>query len=431
MRYPILGLQMKRVPQLIAAAELPIILAISPALLFPTPRRLLVLLVVPVVWACARRANGTLVPRTAMNLAVWLLLATVGVSLFTTVDVLFSLNKVASVVLGALLFWAITRWMTTSDQLRYGTTAFLLAGAGLALVALLGTDWKSRSATVDAVIAVLPEAIRGLPGAEKGFNPNPVAGCLLLFIPLQVALLVVGSRRALVTTSNGRNPGAWLIAIQVMSLILTASAFVLMQSRGAWAGLSVTAAAFLCWHGRRTRMLALVGAMAVVVVASTLGPEKVLSLAVNPSARGMAGGVAERIELWSNALTAIQDVPLTGMGMNAFRRVMPVIYPTVLGTSLDTAHAHNQLLQTALDVGLAGLVAYLSVWLSAAALLVRVYRRTGNAVYRATAGGLGAGLIAHFAFGATDAVALGTKAGVLFWLTLALAVGLDRVSLRD
>ena len=82
-----------RLARLLAAAEIPIILAIAPALLFPTPRRLLVLSVVPVLWVSARFAHGSLVPRTAMNTALWVLLATVGVSLFATVDVRFSLGK--------------------------------------------------------------------------------------------------------------------------------------------------------------------------------------------------------------------------------------------------------------------------------------------------------------------------------------------------
>ena len=419
-----------RLARLLAAAEIPIILAIAPALLFPTPRRLLVLSVVPVLWVCARFAHGSLVPRTAMNTALWVLLATVGVSLLATVDVQFSLGKVAGVTLGALLFWAITRWLTTSDRLKWGTVAFLLAGAGLAVLALLGTQWTSKFPALDSVTALLPRAIRGVPGAEAGFNPNAVAGCLVLFVPLQVALLVTGSHRSLFAASRGRDLGRYLIPIQVMTLVLTIGALLLMQSRGAWAGLFVATAAFLVWHGRATRVLATIGVAAVVVLAVTLGPAGTLSLAINQSGPGMAGGVSERVELWSRAIAAIQDVPLTGMGMNGFRKVMPVLYPTLLGTDLDVAHAHNQLLQTALDVGLVGLVAYVSLWLVATWLLVQVYRRSGNSVHRAMAGGLGAGLIAHFTFGMTDAIALGAKVGVLFWLTLAMTVGLHRVAVE-
>jgi len=37
--------------------------------------------------------------------------------------------------------------------------------------------------------------------------------------------------------------------------------------------------------------------------------------------------VSGRVEVWSRALYGIQDFPFTGMGMNAFRRVVPVLYP--------------------------------------------------------------------------------------------------------
>ena len=63
------------------------------------------------------------------------------------------------------------------------------------------------------------------------------------------------------------------------------------------------------------------------------------------------------------------------------------------------------------------------------ALLVAVYRRSTERTDRTIAGGLGAGLIAHFVFSITDAIQLGAKVGVLFWLTLALAVALHRVAL--
>jgi hypothetical protein len=37
--------------------------------------------------------------------------------------------------------------------------------------------------------------------------------------------------------------------------------------------------------------------------------------------------------------------------------------------------------------------------------------------------GLGGGLFAHFLFGLTDAVALGAKLGMLFWMLLGLIAG--------
>ena len=90
---------------------------------------------------------------------------------------------------------------------------------------------------------------------------------------------------------------------------------------------------------------------------------------------------------------------------------------------------HNHLLQAALDLGIPGLIAYLALWIIAAALLVQVYRHSSVHAYRSMASGLGVGLIAHFVFGMADVIPLGAKVGVLFWLALALTVALHQVAL--
>ena len=423
----------KAFPRLIAglaAAELPIVVLLAPALLFPSPTRLLVVLVVPLVWLCHRRIGGHLIPATPLNASLLLLLGMVAISLAATFDISFSLGKVSGVVLGVLVFWAITRWVTTPARLAAATVAFLSAGAGLAILGLLGINWASIFPAFDAIIERLPKAIRGVPGAKEGFHRNAVAGCLVLFVPLQVALLVGGAH---CWVRPWRLSGArvkWVVVIQALLLMLTAGTLLLTQSRGAWVALVVATFVFLAWHSWITRALAAAVAGGVIVTASAVGPERFINLAIRQAGPGMAGYVSGRMELWSRAIYGIQDFPFTGMGMNAFRKVMPVLYPTFLTSpDVDVAHAHNHLLQSALDLGISGLIAYSAIWLTAAVLLVNVYRRSPTRIHRVLAGGLGAGLIAHFSFGLTDAIPLGAKVGVLFWLTLALTVALHKVAL--
>jgi len=110
--------------------------------------------------------------------------------------------------------------------------------------------------------------------------------------------------------------------------------------------------------------------------------------------------------------------------MNAFRKLMPVLYPAYLNSAdYDVAHPHNQLLMTALDLGLPGLIAYLALWLGAARMLVQAVQLSPDPWLRDISAGLGAGLIAHFIFGVTDAISLGAKLGIVFWFVLALAAG--------
>jgi O-antigen ligase len=115
--------------------------------------------------------------------------------------------------------------------------------------------------------------------------------------------------------------------------------------------------------------------------------------------------------------------------MGGFRRLMPALYPPFrTSPDFELPHAHNQFLQAALDVGIPGLIAFLALWIVAAVLLVQAYRAAADRRFRVLAAGLGCGLAAHFVFGLTDAITLGTKAGVLFWLILGLVAALHRVT---
>ncbi|MDD5468994.1 MAG: O-antigen ligase family protein, partial [Anaerolineales bacterium] len=133
-----------------------------------------------------------------------------------------------------------------------------------------------------------------------------------------------------------------------------------------------------------------------------------------------------RLELWSRAIYGIQDFPFTGMGMNTFRKVVSALYPLfTISPESDIAHAHNEFLQAALDLGIPGLVAFLALYIGAFWMLVNIWRNvpTFN-LQRATVLGLGGGMLAHLLYGLTDAVALGAKPGVLFWMLLGLIAGL-------
>ncbi len=416
-----------------------ILLLAAPAFLFPSPARAPLLLVLPGLWLAAGLAGRGPLPRTPLNGALLLFSIMLLVSLWTTFDLAYSLSKVTGLLLGLGAFFAIARQVRGPSALWRAVALFILAGGGLALLGLVGIDWLNKLPLLAAVSQRLPAIIRGLPGAEEGLSANSVAGALIFFLPLQVVMLTRTWRvpprdwprcwpwQTFADPLTG-GPRLWL-SIQLILLLLVGGLLVLTQSRGAWLGFAAALALLLAASGRRVRWLLLAGAAAGGLGLVVLGgPSAALSLAARVIGADVGAKVIQRQTLWYYGLLAIRAFPFTGMGLNMFRLALPVLYPTVpLPAGYDITHAHNHLLQAAINFGLPGLVAYLALWLGAAYALLSAYRASADPWLRALAVGLAAGLTAEFVFGATDAIDFGSRLGLFFWLTLALTIGLYQV----
>jgi putative inorganic carbon (HCO3(-)) transporter len=183
-------------------------------------------------------------------------------------------------------------------------------------------------------------------------------------------------------------------------------------------------------HERRARWPLLAAGVAGLIGLLALGgPAAAIGLAGRVVGNDIGAKVIQRQELWYYGLLAIQSFPFTGMGLNAFRHTLPLLYPTVpLPAGFDITHVHNHLLQAAINFGLPGLVAYLGLWLGAGYALWSVYRRSADPWLRAAALGLAAGLAAEFIYGTTDVIDFGAKLGLFFWFSLALSISLYQVS---
>ena len=453
----------------------------APILLFPSPARTAVLLVVPVGWIVAWLATGRPLPVTPLNGSLLLLYTMVLVSLYATYDVAVSLPKISGMVLGIGVFFIVARQCPplrppasggretqTPPPVHGGIeggwwaklTAFLLVGTGVAVVGLLGTRWMAKFSVFKPLTSSFMAYITTLPGAKGGLHPNEVAGALLWVVPLLLAFSLLLLTR---TRSVGRTLGL-VRAIGLMPLVLVAAIFVtgvflLTQSRGGYVGLGLTLTILLLVALPRGWRLLLAICIAGTVVAvvyfvSQARTEIVwqqwfdMQVAINP---GLSAKVLpSRVECWSCALLGVQDFKFTGMGMNTFRGVGHVLYPQcsrVFGR--DVAHAHNEFLQTGLDLGVPGLIAFIALYLGAFMMLSEVWRRTSlleargrpehlsrsplasRPLARALILGLGGGLLAHAIYGMTDAVALGAKPGVLFWMLLGLICGLHAQTRSD
>ena len=115
--------------------------------------------------------------------------------------------------------------------------------------------------------------------------------------------------------------------------------------------------------------------------------------------------------------------------MNNFRETVFVFYPFGHnGSPIDFGHAHNEFLQVALDIGLLGLIGFLSIYIVAYLMILKLWK-TYHLQYTSTPEctvnkitllGLAGGLTTHLLYGFFDAIALGAKPGFIFWMLLGL-----------
>jgi len=127
------------------------------------------------------------------------------------------------------------------------------------------------------------------------------------------------------------------------------------------------------------------------------------------------------------------------MGMNTFREVIHELYPLfTISSDFDLGHAHNEFLQTGLDLGFPGLIAFISIYIVAFWMLFKTWKLTtpdeasdfpisflsDPKLIKTMVLGLSGGLFAHMVFGMTDAISLGAKPGIFFWMLLGLITGL-------
>jgi 4-amino-4-deoxy-L-arabinose transferase-like glycosyltransferase len=399
---------------------LPLLVLLGPLFLLAGAWTVLGVALVAGLWAARRATTGAFLPRTPLDWPIALMMAMLPVSLIVSFDIGFSLGRAALLLYGVALFYAFVDWVQSrAGRLRAGVYLYLAAGGALAVLGLLGTDWQDKAPVLGDLVRYLPQVAGGLSRDQTGFHPNIVAGALLWVLAPLVALLA----------SRGAVQGRARWALTAL-LVLTGGTLLLAQSRGALVGLVAGLAllAWLAWPRLRVAMVGVLAVAAVVLVAAgpALVTERLLDTAgttLGPLAN--TGNLAVRADAWQSALRAISDKPLTGIGMDTFRRLIRTEYraPSIPDT-YDIGHAHNQFLQAGLDLGLPGLVGYLALWIVAAALAVRSYRAAPDPWTHALAAGIGAALLATFAHGLTDSVALVSKPGVFFWGILALDVGL-------
>jgi putative inorganic carbon (HCO3(-)) transporter len=373
-----------------------------------------------------------------------------GVGALVSPDWSLSQHKLFSLVFGVAIYFTV---VASVRRLRsYGLTissvVLVLQGFLIASLGLVATRWTvGKAPWLDSVYLRLPHLELGVQTSTvraAGVHPAELGGVLLLLFPLAVSPLL---------WQEGGSPwrvGAGLAAA-VMGVVL-----LLTASRSTYAG-ALVAALILAWlRTRRWRRILIAIVLAVLVLGAAVA---LISASTERSTSAPVVQLGEsafatdswqsRAQIWRRAIYMLQDFPLTGVGLNAFPRVIDALYPVSLRGPLDLIpHAHNLYLQTGVDFGVPGLLALLwaigvalKCWQlgwrclssqrdDALVLLPRHYRGGQHPAGSALFAGLLAGLAGYLFFGLTDVVAIGAKPGYLLWAVLGVIIAATGVVQR-
>ena len=419
-----------------------LLILIAPLIFFAGPNAIPLLALVPGLWICRKLSSGRLIPRTSLDLPILVLAIALTASLIFTYDMSRSAEAAAGLVLSIGVYFAVVHQSSTPRGWTLALVAYLAGGTALAAIALFGTEWLYKVELFAPITRSLPPRIYQLIGPEGTFHPNIVAGTLLWILPVLLGVTVQRFTDSAVAglrqNRRGEKIGTLLL---VLALLMVFSVFVLLQSRGAYIGFllslaGVGAVAAHNWGGVKpvsvlgllTAGVALAGLVGFLTFGGypALAEGKLLDVPARfvSALRGYSG-IPTRLELWSHALMSVRDHPLTGLGIGAFQPAVWRLYPLeLIPREIDFVHPHNHLLSAAVDLGIPGLAAYVWIWVMTALLLSKTWRMARTNWTKILVLGFGGSLLAYFIYGMTDAIALGTKPGVVWWYMLGLVVAL-------
>lgn len=327
--------------------------------------------------------------------------------------------QVMRVVTGLGLYFALIRWLAFAPaghackRWRAITVALCVLLLALALAGPFIVSWQgSKFSFMPASLYTSFSLV-----VADSVNPNVLAGALILFIPIILAwwLFPLGA-------------GRWFIVLRLLAgtaLIAGVAMLILTQSRGAFVGLFLACMALLVlrWPRLALPLFALVGMGALFIA---LRPDTLVAL-TDAVGDTMTNGLPYRLEIWSRGWFMVQDFMFTGIGMGAFEQVTEMLYPLII-TPPGVPHAHNLLLQIAVDLGVPGLIAWLGILGTVLVACWRAYR-SADPVLRALGAGLLASQVALLGHGLTDAVTWGmVRSAPLVWLLWGVAVAAGLVA---
>jgi len=234
-------------------------------------------------------------------------------------------------------------------------------------------------------------------------NPNLLAGFLVTMIAIAAGMSCKAD------TMKERALLLGLAAIFGTCLIFT-------YSRGAWLSLVAVISVYGMLYNRKIFWLFI-----LLPIAMLCGHDAVLDRIMsitNPTDTSST----LRLALWESTIAMIKDRPLLGIGWGSYWLVYPDYDFFLNNSSIKIFHAHNMYLNIAAEIGIPGLITFLSIMYGHVRLALSL---VSGAVEYWSSGlmiGVVAAIVGMIVNGFTDYVMFNIQLSMLYWLLNGLIV---------
>jgi O-antigen ligase len=286
-------------------------------------------------------------------------------------------------IIGMSVLLLMALWASPRPEIANPQVMRAFNGIGL-YFALVNSNLSSRKITLGllamglVLASVSPFVVEWFPGEKLPFipswlyqmpkivadtiNPNPLATVLVITFSMGLGVLYWGYKSPSSTTTLITVPFANIKPIHekgvvIAGLILVLFDLLISQSRGGLLALggALVTFALVAWRRVRWVVVALIVAVGGVVWQFKLLPDL---FARTP--QGGPSALQIRLTHWTRALELIQQMPFSGVGMGIYPDLVDKGPRGVTGlTAIERTHAHNMILQIALDLGVLGALIWL------------------------------------------------------------------------
>jgi putative inorganic carbon (HCO3(-)) transporter len=314
--------------------------------------------------------------------------------------------------------------------------AVAIAGLCILMAALVVVDVAPSSSTgIASVFNVLWVFHRlATPALSTSpIHPNELAGVLAVIVP---ATLGFGLYSLIELPATQRyEPRLFVAYFSIAAGFLGLLGLWLTHSRSAFFGTSFSIALLLLLALKSTRRpwLSSVRLLAMLLVVAGVGVTVWFTAIVLPSLEASTKASSSetfqsRLNLWQTSLVMVEDFPITGVGPGQFDSAYQMMYALIPAPPGEVVpHAHNQLLDTAVELGIPGAIAWCALMIMCLLTSLRA-SRSDDAAVRSTAVGVGVSIVSANLYGLADAIALGARGGFAIWIVIGVIGALARAN---